>query len=151
MVCFPAAHTGGELLVRHDGREVKFNWNGDSQRIQWAAFYSDCEHEVLPVTSGYRVTITYNLYLDHKNRAYQSHNCDFNSLPLYKMLSECLNLEDFFPNGKTSPIQNANVKVESLEHIVIMTMLMQAVLQGNVSGNSKEWMQPFGLSVQIWV
>jgi hypothetical protein len=29
--------------------------------MQWAAFYSDSEHEVLPVTDGYRITLTYNL------------------------------------------------------------------------------------------
>jgi hypothetical protein len=31
--------------------------------VQWAAFYSDCEHEVLEVTAGHRITLTYNLYL----------------------------------------------------------------------------------------
>jgi hypothetical protein len=30
--------------------------------VRWTAFYSDCLHEVEPVTSGYRVTLTYNLY-----------------------------------------------------------------------------------------
>ena len=28
------------------------------------AFFSDIEHEVAPVTSGHRITLTYNLYLD---------------------------------------------------------------------------------------
>ena len=27
--------------------------------IKWAAFYSDVEHEILPVTEGHRVTLTY--------------------------------------------------------------------------------------------
>jgi len=31
--------------------------------IQWAAFYSDCEHEVHEVTAGHRITLRYNLYL----------------------------------------------------------------------------------------
>ncbi|KAH9886959.1 hypothetical protein C8Q73DRAFT_266812 [Cubamyces lactineus] len=30
--------------------------------IAYVAFFSDVEHEVLPVVSGYRVTLTYNLY-----------------------------------------------------------------------------------------
>ena len=34
-----------------------------SPSIAYIAFYSDVEHEVLKVTSGHRVTITYNLYL----------------------------------------------------------------------------------------
>jgi hypothetical protein len=31
--------------------------------IAYAVFFSDTNHEVLPVTSGYRVMVTYNLYL----------------------------------------------------------------------------------------
>ncbi|KAL6064904.1 Fe2OG dioxygenase domain-containing protein [Balamuthia mandrillaris] len=30
--------------------------------VKWAAFYADCEHEILPVTAGHRITLTYNLY-----------------------------------------------------------------------------------------
>lgn len=29
--------------------------------LQWGAFYSDCMHEVHKVTSGARITLTYNL------------------------------------------------------------------------------------------
>lgn len=75
---------GGELVVRHAGKELVFDWSsnrshvGDpatpmeveeqvskkakldtfgtpqdaSPKIYWAAFYSDCEHEVLELTSG---------------------------------------------------------------------------------------------------
>lgn len=46
---------------------MTFDWsanqnNFDHHRIRWAAFYSDCEHEVLEVTRGHRLTLTYNLY-----------------------------------------------------------------------------------------
>jgi len=77
-----------------------FDWSGDCQQIQWAAFYSDCEHEVLPVTSGHRITITYNLYLILENPTVSSDHCDFRSLPLYNMVLECLQSEDFMPDGK---------------------------------------------------
>jgi hypothetical protein len=100
VVCLPCAHTGGELVIRHDGREVMFDWSGNSQQIQWAAFYSDCEHEVLPVTSGYRITITYNLYFNTENPATSSGDYDFRSLPLYDILWEYLHLENFMPDGK---------------------------------------------------
>ena len=33
------------------------------RQLQWAAFVGNCEHEVAPVTTGYRCTLTYNLYL----------------------------------------------------------------------------------------
>ena len=34
-------------------------------RLGYVALYSDVEHEVAVVTSGHRITITYNLYFDH--------------------------------------------------------------------------------------
>ncbi|KZV64359.1 hypothetical protein PENSPDRAFT_757295 [Peniophora sp. CONT] len=51
------------------GREWTFDsaaagTRDSSPAFGYAAFYSDVEHEVLPVTSGYRVTVTYNLYFD---------------------------------------------------------------------------------------
>ena len=58
VVCLPSPFTGGELVTSHQGRRVTFDWS-NSSNIQWAAFYSDVEHEVLSVT---RITITYNLY-----------------------------------------------------------------------------------------
>ncbi|KAF6798806.1 oxidoreductase [Colletotrichum sojae] len=64
VVCLPMEHKGGEFAVRQDGRSHTFDWGANSEKplIQWAAFYSDCEHEVFEVKSGHRVTMTYNLY-----------------------------------------------------------------------------------------
>lgn len=54
---------GGDLRIQHRGQKVEFSWAESSARnIQWAAFYGDCEHEVLEVIKGNRVTLTYNLY-----------------------------------------------------------------------------------------
>ena len=61
VVCLPSKFTGGALVTRHQGCQVTFDWSS-STATQWAAFYSDVEHEVLPVTSGHRITLTYNLY-----------------------------------------------------------------------------------------
>ena len=88
------------MLVRHNGREVKFDWSGEHDTAQWAAFYSDCEHEVLPVTSGYRVTLTYNLYFnDSTFQIYSSHNWDRSSLPLYQEFSSALQSRNFMTSG----------------------------------------------------
>ena len=57
VVCLPSKFTGGALVTRHQGRQVTFDWSS-STATQWAAFYSDVEHEVLPVTSGHRITLT---------------------------------------------------------------------------------------------
>ncbi|KAL6043448.1 Fe2OG dioxygenase domain-containing protein [Balamuthia mandrillaris] len=92
VVCLPTAFQGGELVVRHAQSEALFHLSmtsndekhrgteGEEQKggggggkdlggprcqVKWAAFYSDCEHEILPVTEGHRITLTYNLYSEH--------------------------------------------------------------------------------------
>ena len=100
VVCLPSAHRGGELAVRHDGRETKFDWSKNSTTMQWAAFYSDCEHEVLPVTEGYRITLTYNLYYNkHGHQIPASRNWQGSTLPLYHIFSEVLQSKNFMTNG----------------------------------------------------
>lgn len=67
VIVFPTAHEGGALVLRHHGQE----WIFDSAAIlsecaqpslAYIAFYSDVEHEIMPIKSGYRITVTYNLY-----------------------------------------------------------------------------------------
>jgi len=63
VVCLPTQFSGGALVTRHQGREVRFDWSSSPQKpmqkVSWAAFFSDVEYEVLPVTDGYRLTLTY--------------------------------------------------------------------------------------------
>ncbi|MHA3774950.1 2OG-Fe(II) oxygenase [Verrucomicrobiota bacterium sgz303538] len=62
VVSLPSEHTGGELIVRHAGREVTIDLSvSEPGEVRFAAFYADCEHEVRPITSGYRVCLIYNL------------------------------------------------------------------------------------------
>lgn len=63
VIGLPSKHSGAELIIRFDGMEeiVDFSTAADSYKIQFAAFYADCEHEIRPVTSGHRVTLVYNL------------------------------------------------------------------------------------------
>jgi hypothetical protein len=62
VIVLPSAHAGGELVVRHQGREVRLHpRGGEPSEVGFAAFYADCQHEVLPVTSGCRLTLVYNL------------------------------------------------------------------------------------------
>ncbi|TCD66044.1 hypothetical protein EIP91_001900 [Steccherinum ochraceum] len=67
VLVFPTKHEGGALILRDDGEE----WMIDTAKavnettspcIGYVAFYSDVEHEVSLVKSGYRVTLTYNFY-----------------------------------------------------------------------------------------
>ena len=61
VVTLPSAHTGGELLVEHLGETAEYRGSGVA--VSLVAFYADCRHEVLPVTEGHRITLTYNLLL----------------------------------------------------------------------------------------
>ena len=62
VLALPSTSSGGELVVRHQHREVKLDLaNDDPSELTFAAFYADCVHEVLPVTAGCRATLIYNL------------------------------------------------------------------------------------------
>ncbi|HXL17449.1 MAG TPA: 2OG-Fe(II) oxygenase, partial [Streptosporangiaceae bacterium] len=61
VVTLPSTYTGGELMVGHN--EEWKAYGGSKTALSLVAFYADCRHEVLRVTSGYRSTLTYNLLL----------------------------------------------------------------------------------------
>jgi hypothetical protein len=62
VVSLPSAHTGGELIIEHAGKSVTYRASKDELTL--IAFYADCHHQVTPVTSGYRHTLTFNLLTD---------------------------------------------------------------------------------------
>ncbi|GAQ88608.1 hypothetical protein KFL_004440060 [Klebsormidium nitens] len=64
VVCLPSEFTGGELVVTHGSTTQTFNFatrSGEKKLFQFAAFFGDCPHEIKPVTSGRRVTLTYHI------------------------------------------------------------------------------------------
>ncbi|KAK1641521.1 oxidoreductase [Colletotrichum phormii] len=108
VVCLPVAHEGGFLQVRHKELEVTFDWSTNQEKpnddsIGWAAFYSDCEHEVLEVTSGHRLTLTYNLYAVRGAGRLTGVSPTLNpaSMPLFKALKETLSQGPFGGRGGT--------------------------------------------------
>jgi hypothetical protein len=70
VVCLPSRHEGGALLVRHDRQTQQVDFGGAEGefKVQYAAFYTDCRHEIKPVTKGYRVCLVYNLALAQRKR-----------------------------------------------------------------------------------
>jgi hypothetical protein len=70
VLCLPVSFSGGSLVLRH-GSVRRFVWEtdgdfgfgrqDDSYPVQWAAFYSDVDHEIEPVADGTRVTLTWLL------------------------------------------------------------------------------------------
>jgi hypothetical protein len=109
VVCLPLSFAGGALEVRHKGKTVTFDWgstntgsDGQSPSICWAAFYSDCEHEIREVTEGHRLTLTYNLYSVRGNGQLAGNFqwLDPTQLPLYKTVHDLVRDEDGWEKGK---------------------------------------------------
>lgn len=61
VVTLPSAYAGGELMIGK-GEDWKA-YRGSRDALSLVAFYADCQHEVLKLRSGYRITVTYNLML----------------------------------------------------------------------------------------
>lgn len=77
VVCLPSEHDGGELIVRHNQEEIRIDLSSHQEsEILFAAFYCDCEHEVLPVDSGHRLCLVYNLI-----KVSSSHQAEGEELP----------------------------------------------------------------------
>jgi len=71
VVFLPSTYTGGDFVVKHQSMSRTFNYSlsnpdikSSPMKIHCVAFFTDCEHEVMEVESGYRAALTYNLYLD---------------------------------------------------------------------------------------
>lgn len=104
---------GGELVVRNAGSELVFDWStGDEDHddagkpiLQWAAFYSDCEHEVYEVTAGHRITLTYNLYVT-RGLGHLAGSAALNAtqLPLYEKLQRALESPGFLRRGEVHQV-----------------------------------------------
>lgn len=67
VVVLPTRHTGGALSFQHENQSLQFDSaqaiaDSSTTSIAYAAFFSDIDYEVGVVQSGYRVTLTYNLY-----------------------------------------------------------------------------------------
>ncbi|TFK63792.1 hypothetical protein BDN72DRAFT_902108 [Pluteus cervinus] len=72
VICFPTPHQGGNFIFHHDGEEYSFDSSdilskAETPSAACVAFYSDVEHEIAPITSGYCLTLTYDLlYVEGK-------------------------------------------------------------------------------------
>ncbi|GAQ83522.1 hypothetical protein KFL_001510250 [Klebsormidium nitens] len=75
VIALPSAHSGGELVVRHAGQEIVVDFGSrDLYQLHYAAFFADCQHELRPVRSGYRLALVYNLIAQGSTRVPQPAN-----------------------------------------------------------------------------
>jgi hypothetical protein len=62
VLVLPSSYTGGQVHVSHAGSSEAFDFAPHSLTTMCAlAWYTDVLHEVKPITSGYRLVLTYNL------------------------------------------------------------------------------------------
>jgi hypothetical protein len=125
IIALPSVHAGGELVVRHKGREVRLDIGcDDPSEAAFAAFYADCVHEVLPVTSGCRMVLVYNLLRPGKGRLPLPPNYAEEQAGLEALLQR-------WSAGKTAPDDDAPEKlVFLLEHAYTAAELSFPTLKG---------------------
>ncbi|USW58716.1 hypothetical protein Slin15195_G120350 [Septoria linicola] len=113
-----ASSSRGELVVRNAGNEVTFDWS-EFQDLNWAAFYSDCEHEVLEVEAGHRLTLTYDLYVTRGlgHLAGTASGLDATTLPLYKSLSTALENPGFLRRGRILAVWLTHSYAHTNKHV----------------------------------
>jgi hypothetical protein len=63
VVGFPMEYKGGELVVQNNDQSHTFALTS-AKKMKWGAFYTDCLHEVKPVTQGVRAVFQFDLFLD---------------------------------------------------------------------------------------
>lgn len=74
--------------MRYAGHTITYDWStskAGTDTVHWAAFYSDCEHEVKELTEDHRVTLTYSLYYAPSVGDLAAHDpaMQVKTLPLY--------------------------------------------------------------------
>ncbi len=71
VIVLPTEFEGGELIISHQDQQYEVTFPGAASgfELSYAAFYADCQHEVKPVTSGYRLCLSYNLVLANGKRS----------------------------------------------------------------------------------
>ena len=89
-IVLPCRHTGGELVVSFDNKDVVVDFAKDSNdyKISYAAFYADCDHEIKPVSAGYRVCLVYNLIREKAGKKIEPATVEKHATQLAKIIEE---------------------------------------------------------------
>ncbi len=125
IIALPSIYTGGELLVRHRDREVRLALGcSEPSEVAFAAFYADCVHEVLPITSGYRLALIYNLRRQGRGRLPEPPNYDTEQASVTALLRQWI-------ADKEAPDNDAPEKlIYPLEHAYTPAELSFEALKG---------------------
>ena len=76
-VTLPLPYSGGALIVEQQGDRKTFNPPRiESDQLSVIAFYADCYHEVKPIKTGHKISLTFNLYFNASNALPATHSND---------------------------------------------------------------------------
>ncbi|KAF8530187.1 hypothetical protein BU17DRAFT_78797 [Hysterangium stoloniferum] len=105
VVALPSSYKGGILRAAHEGDEINFSWEDEISEsdhgisLPWAFIFSDVEHEVLPVTSGIRISLTFDIFASRGTHPAEYHAIEARTLPIFGNIENLLKKEDFLPVG----------------------------------------------------
>jgi predicted 2-oxoglutarate/Fe(II)-dependent dioxygenase YbiX len=125
IIVLPSIYTGGALLVRHRDREARLDLScPEPSQVAFAAFYADCVHEVLPITSGYRLALVYNLRRQGRGQRPEPPHYDTEQARVTVLLRQ-------WSAGKDAPDDDAPEKLlYPLEHAYTPAELAFEALKG---------------------
>ena len=125
IIVLPSLYTGGALLVRHRDREARLELScPEPSQVTFAAFYADCVHEVLPITSGYRLALVYNLRRQGRGQLPTPPDYDTEQAHVTALLQQ-------WSDGKDAPDDDSPAKLlYPLEHAYTPAELAFEALKG---------------------
>ena len=149
VIFYPTFHQGGTLHIRKDETAWSFDSEAltehEAPHIGYVALYSDVEHEVDLVKSGFRVSITYNLYYEDVTES--AITLSSSALAFKNTLGGLLDDPTFLPDGGwlgfgleyhyPLPIAAKHIKLDAI----------------NLKGSDAEIMQvakQLGLDASLW-
>lgn len=131
VVVLPSDYSGGELLVRHKGHEARIDLRHDEpSEAVFAAFYADCLHEVLPVTSGHRLALIYNLVRKDKQPLPKPPDYESEQQQAAALLREWSRGEASIPGAVSVSDSGPTKLIYPLEHAHTQAELGFATLKG---------------------
>ncbi|KAJ8473601.1 hypothetical protein ONZ45_g16231 [Pleurotus djamor] len=147
VLVLPVPHEGGQLILRPDGLpEAHYDMHSEKEYgkpvILYAAFCKDTEYQVLPVTSGYRVSLTYHLFFDDAKWEITSPSTPLTSPldhPFAISLVRALRSPEFLPKGGT-----LGYTLQSEYHIVDDSLDLSAITD-NLKGKDASIAKLFSL------
>jgi hypothetical protein len=112
VLVLPSTHLGGELVIKHLGREVALDLRPEeASEISYAAFYADCVHEVRPIQTGFRLTLVYNLRFVRKGHALKAPDYRAEHGRVVEVLRSWANAEDG-PDKLILPLEHVYTPAE---------------------------------------